>query len=57
MHVSSNEDPVETKLKGKITIVVLLANFVGAIIKPKDSHDGLRNQTRLEFLFNRDLFS
>ena len=44
------------RLKGIYLSVVFIANCPGAIIKSREGHDGLRNQGRLEFLFNRDLF-
>ena len=45
------------RLKASKLSVVLLANYPGAVIKPHEAHEGLRNQGRLEFLFNNNYFA
>ena len=50
---------VETELRQRFKeskiLVVFLANVPDAVIKPREAHDELRNQGRLNFLFNRGL--
>ena len=55
MHANSGGDPVETKVKASKLSIVFLAKYLGAVIKPQEAHDELRNQGRLNFLFNRGL--
>ena len=44
MHVNSDDDPVETEVKGKLTISCIISELLERNYKATESHDGLRSQ-------------